>query len=149
MISFSILIMNASLILDGMSPAYTIFDRITLAFNLLGGLFTNNSLLGAMLLITASLLSGLNLALLFIKIRNIKNVSYKESGLSSSGTIASIMASGCTSCGISILSIIGFAGILAFLPFNGLELGFAGILLLLFSIYWNSKKFKNYKTCNV
>lgn len=149
MISFSVLIMNVSLIFNPIAPGYTLFDRIVLVFNLLGGLFTNNTLLSASLLISTSLLAGINVALLVIKIKNTKAVSYKESGLSSGGTIASVMATGCSSCGISILSLIGIAGGLTFLPFGGIELGFIGLLLLLFSIYWTSKGISECEICKV
>lgn len=149
MISFMVLIMNVSLIFSPIAPGYTIFDRIVLVFNLLGGLFTNNTLISASLIIITSLLAGINVALLAIKIKSLKAVSYKESGLSSSGTIASVMATGCSSCGISILSLLGIAGGLTFLPFGGIELGFIGLFLLLFSIYWTSKSILECKICKV
>ena len=139
MVSFSVLILNLQLIFDSISPSYTFIDRVMLVFNLLGGIFTNNTAIGIALMIAASLLAGINVALLAFKLKKLRSANCKESGLGAGGTIASILASGCSSCGISILSLIGIAGALTFLPFRGLEIGAGGIIILLFSIYWTSK----------
>lgn len=149
MLSFSVLILNISLIFDPITPAYSIFDKALLLFKLLGGLITNNTPIAIALLIITSLLAGINVALLVFKIKSLKSATYKESGLGTSGAVAGMLASGCSSCGISILSLIGIAGVLTFLPFKGLELSFAGIILLLFSIYSTSKGIVSCESCKV
>ena len=149
MLSFSLLILNISLIFDPISKNYTIFERALLLFNLLGGLFTNNTLFTSSLLIITSVLAGLNISLLTFKLKAIKNLNYKEGAAGTSGTIAGIFASGCSSCGISVLSVIGLAGFVTFLPFEGIELSILSIILLLFSIYWTSKGISKCEACKV
>ncbi len=139
MLSFSVLILNASLIFDPISMGYSAFSKVILLLKLLGGMITNNTFFSAAIMIITSLLAGINIALLAFRIKSLKSLNYKETGSSAGGTITSIMASGCSSCGISVLSMIGLAGGLTFLPFGGLEFGLIGIILLLFSIYWISK----------
>lgn len=149
MLAFITLILNISLIFNPIAPNYSIFDKALLVLKLLGGLITNNTLITITILIVTSLLAGINVALLFFKIKTLKSVNYKESGLGTGGTLTSILASGCSSCGISVLSMIGIAGGLAFLPFGGIELSFLGIILLLFSLYWISKEITNCQVCKV
>lgn len=149
MLSFSVLILNAPLIFDPITPTYGILDKMLLVLKLLGGLVTNNSMLAATVLIITSLLAGINVALLAFKIKSIKSFNYKEGSLGTGGTFLSILTAGCSSCGIGILSLIGVAGGLTFLPFGGLELGFVGIAVLLFSIYLTSKGIMNCKSCQI
>ena len=139
MMAFSVLIINISLVFSPISPSYGVLDRIMLVFNLLGGLFTNNTALGIFIILTTSLLAGINVSLLFFKFRVLKSASYKEHSLGTSGATAGVLASSCSSCGISILSMLGVAGAFTFMPLGGLELGFLGIGLLLISIYLTSK----------
>ena len=48
------------------------------------------------------------------------------------GVVPGLLASGCASCGAGVLGLLGFAGALAAMPFNGNLLRLGGIVLLLF-----------------
>ncbi len=61
-------------------------------------------------------------------------------GLGSSGILVSILAPTCPSCALGLLSIVGLGGFLAILPFKGLELGFIGIIVLVFSVWFLARK---------
>ena len=65
-----------------------------------------------------------------------------------SSILVSLIAPACPSCGIGLLSILGFGGFLAMLPFKGLELGFISIGLLGVSIIYLSNKITT-KTCSI
>ena len=51
------------------------------------------------------------------------------------GVVPGLLASGCASCGAGVLGLLGFAGALAALPFNGNLLRLGGIVLLLYFLH--------------
>lgn len=51
--------------------------------------------------------------------------------LNSLGALPGFLAGGCASCGVGVLSILGFGGVLASMPFGGNLLRFSGVLLLI------------------
>lgn len=60
---------------------------------------------------------------------------FRTSGLkieNLSGIAPSFVIAGCAGCGIGILSIVGLAGIVGSLPFQGTSIKVAGILLLIY-----------------
>jgi plastocyanin len=67
---------------------------------------------------------------------------------SSSSILVSLIAPACPSCAIGLLSVLGFGGFLAVLPFKGLELGFIGLGLLGVSTVYLSNKITT-KTSNI
>lgn len=136
---FSIAVINLDLVFGSIAPSYSLVDKVVLVVRLFGGLITNNTPVGLVILLATALLAGLNVSLLAFKVRVLKAFDYREGGAGTGGTFAGLLASGCSACGIGILSLLGLTGGLLFLPFGGLELGVVGIVLLLFSLYWTSK----------
>ena len=67
------------------------------------------------------------------------------------GTVAGVFGVGCTSCGSVLLSIIFGVGtastLLGILPFQGVEIGFIGVLLQLLSVYLISHKLQQPMVC--
>ena len=55
------------------------------------------------------------------------------------GSITSVLVSGCPACSITLASYLGLASFFALLPYNGLELKIVGTLVLIWSVYNNSK----------
>lgn len=47
------------------------------------------------------------------------------------GVVPGLLASGCASCGVGLLSLLGFAGVVSVLPFHGNSIRVAGIGVLL------------------
>lgn len=133
---------NSRLVLGTISGSYSLIYKLRLLSSLLPGIYTAMSLLDFYLLLFASLLVGFNFVLLFLTIKNLKqssNVSFLVGGAS----ILSIAAVGCTSCGLSILSVLGFSAALAILPFDGLTLHLISTALLIFSTFYMLKKLKS------
>lgn len=61
---------------------------------------------------------------------------------SSAGVAVNIIASGCPSCGVPALTLIGMPFALEILPFRGIELKLISIVFLLASIYYLSGNIK-------
>ncbi len=94
-------------------------------------------------LVLLSLLSSILLVMLFYGYK--KNVLESHSrgsagAASSSGVLLSILAPACPSCGIGVLSVVGFGSVGAALPLGGQEIGLLGILVLGVSILFVSKQ---------
>ena len=94
-------------------------------------------------LVTISVLLGILFSLITYKTVMIKKSSNGIGVLGTTGIFLGILAPGCAACGIGILSALGFgAAVLTFLPFNGLEISFLAIWILLFSVAKISKDIK-------
>ena len=74
-------------------------------------------------------------------------------GLGFLGTFATFLGIGCMACGSLLLTTIatyfGIGTLIVYLPYKGEELGFIGILLLIFSIYFMSKNVDKEMVCKV
>lgn len=132
----ALLLPNISLLINVISnSAISTLDLLKLIFNLLGSLKTNFTFVSATYTVLISILFGINIAIITYYIRDYKS-KLEKSGITTStfGIIAGVFGIGCASCGslilTSVLSLLGIGGSLAFLPFNGQEFGFLGVILL-------------------
>jgi len=126
---FNILVNNYRIIFSDFS--------FSLFFSLISGTLASMTTLSIALLIIMSVLAGVVTAMtMFLVKRQVKG-SLKAS---SSSILVSLIAPACPSCAIGLLSVLGFGGFLAVLPFKGLELGFLGIGLLMVSTVYLSNK---------
>jgi len=88
-------------------------------------------------LIIISLLSGIVMTFsLYLIKRQIK----QGVNVGIAGTIIGILAPACPSCALGLLGIMSMGGLIAVLPFKGLEFGLLGIVLLAISVVYLSKK---------
>ncbi|MDF1498638.1 MAG: hypothetical protein P1P85_04800 [Patescibacteria group bacterium] len=111
-----------------------------------GFLFTLISLLLGLFI---SVLFGFYIALLiFRKDMAVKSIS-KDKLTSFAGTSANIVASGCPSCGVPLLGLIGLPLGLSYLPFKGLELKIISAVFLLISISYISKNIRKSLKCGL
>ncbi len=108
-----------------------------------GTLFTIVSLFFGLII---SLLAGFYFSMLVFRrdIVKAKTIKDNASGLAGIGT--GIVASGCPSCGVPLLGLVGFPLALYYLPFKGLELKVLSIGFLLLSLYLISKNIKKILT---
>ena len=84
-------------------------------------------------------LTGTNVALLAYHLFE-HEVSIEGSGGSAAGVVFGTLGAGCAACGPGILAgivgIVGGAGLLAALPFEGLEFSMLAVVVLVLSMYW-------------
>lgn len=84
--------------------------------------------LGLGLIVAYAILTGIALTNVSTQLR-MRNVSGVRDLL---GIVPGVLVSGCASCGAGVLGLLGFAGALAAMPFDGDLLRLGGIILLLF-----------------
>jgi len=117
----------------------------SLFFSLLKGTLASMTTLSIIILIVMSILAGIVVAMTVYLLK--KQVTGNLKAISSSISV-SLIVPACPSCAIGLLSVLGFGGFLAVLPFKGLELGFLGIGILGASTIYLSKKITT-KTCDI
>ena len=110
---------------------------IHLFWALIKGAVRNVEPISLLFLVLISLLAGIVVSMSIFLLR--KQIVL-GAGIGSSGIIVSILAPACPSCALGLLSILGLGGFLAVLPFKGLELGFLGVIVLAFSIWFLARK---------
>ena len=134
--SFNTLIHNYKLIIE--SPSLNLF------YLLIVGFYSTTSISAFIFLIIISLLSGVVISMSIFLIKRQISAGYAGS----SGLIVGIVAPACPSCALGIFGILGLGGFLTVLPFKGKELGVLGIVLLIYSIIYLSKKIVT-NTCKI
>ena len=108
---------------------------LNLFYSLILGLSQSLSSLDLIFLLFTAVLVGLNIALILKTFGRLRNQKVRVSV--GGGTIFALVATGCTSCGLSIISLFGLsAATFSFLPFMGLEFKLISIVLLLFSFIY-------------
>ncbi len=123
------LLLNYKLLLSSFS--------LSLAWSLFVGFPSLISKIGLSFLLLIAILSGIVISMsVFLVRRQIKG-GYSAG---STGLIAGLLTPACPSCALSVLGVLGLGGFLSVLPFKGLELGILGILVLVGSIGYLSKK---------
>ncbi|HIG93840.1 MAG: hypothetical protein QT02_C0004G0029 [archaeon GW2011_AR9] len=136
MMAISTYLLNIPLIISTIAASWDWTAKIVLLFKLLGGAITNNTPSTLVLQLLTSFLGGINLALAIHHWREQRTVNITKNSASVTGMSVGILAAGCSSCGISILALLGLAGVITFLPFKGLELSILSIVLLTISMLW-------------
>lgn len=140
-ISLTSYILNHALLTNTLFKENPLSYKLSILTLLPLGLYSALSKLDFYLLIITSILVGLNLVLLVLTIKGLRENS-RVSLVVGGASILSVAAVGCTSCGLSLLSILGFSVALAILPFDGLTVHFISLALLLFSIFYILKRLK-------
>lgn len=130
----TVYLMNASLVQDALFGVHSPSYRWNILIALLIGMWTSMSELSLFLLTTVAILTGLNLVLTIERLRSIRSSGRMHWAIGGS-SILGIVGSGCASCGLPILALLGFGGATAYLPFQGVELSLVAIILLSVSLH--------------
>lgn len=134
-VTTSILLINYKSFISFGLADYTFLGKIKVLFFILVGSFQALDVRDATLLVIVSVLFGLNAELVLRKIRFL--ASYGSLHITFGTGLITLAATGCASCGLSLASLVGLGGALAALPFGGLELYIASILILTWSLFFN------------
>ncbi len=130
--------MNLQLVGFTLTASYPLSAKFLILYSLLGGLFTSMTPFSLFLLFLSALLTGANLTLIYQKIsflRQLGNLKLTVGG----GLVLGIVGSGCSACGLPVLSLFGLTGSVAFLPLQGGELAFISVIMLAVSLYFLAK----------
>lgn len=144
---FTVFVSNTSFFLETLFGTYPLLYKLHVLFLLLLGIFTAFSPLDIAITIMSAILVGVNIVLL------IKTILYLEHqgkvSLSVGGaTIIGLVSTGCASCGLSVLSLLGLSASLSFLPFHGLEVHVLSVILLAISSWYMVKKLRDGLYCS-
>lgn len=88
------------------------------------GMYATSGLTGIGLTLIFSVLVGVTMTNTVVQLR------LNRINLNSLGALPGFLAGGCASCGVGVLSLLGFGGVLASLPYEGNLLRAGGVLLL-------------------
>ncbi len=130
----AVYLMNASLVQDALFGGHSLVYKRDILIALLVGMWTAMSGLSLFLLIIVAVLTGLNLMLTLERLRPIRSSGKMHWAIGGS-SILGVVGSGCASCGLPILALLGFGGAAAYLPFQGMELSLVAIGFLSVSLY--------------
>lgn len=90
----------------------------------LSGLLATSGYPGLFLTAVFSALVGVTMTNTVVQLR------MNKLDLSSLGALPGFLAGGCASCGVGVLSLLGFGGVLASMPYEGNLLRLGGVLML-------------------
>lgn len=128
------LLMNTSLVGNTFLGSYGFLYKIKIVTGLIRGMWISMSGIGFFLLIITAVLTGLNLSLLLQRVKNLKSQGNLRLIVGGSSIIG-VISSGCAACGLPILTFLGLAGSVAFMPLRGMELSYLSVLMLSYSLY--------------
>lgn len=147
--SFSVLILNYRLVLITLLNENPINYKFKVFYQLILGSYSAFSLMDFYTLILMSVLVGLNILVTAEIIKRLSNEGGKFSVVFGGSTILGILTVGCSSCGFSILSLLGLTSALSFIPLGHLGLKIGTISLLLFSLFYSIKTYHNKIVCKI
>jgi hypothetical protein len=147
--SFSVLILNYRFIQASFLGNTPFFYKFQVIYILLQGSYTAFSPLDFYLLIFTSVLVGLNVALVIKIIRELTEERSKLTLVVGGSGLVGVAVAGCTSCGFSLLSLLGLGGALSIIPFGGLGLHTIIIALLILSLLYSLKTYHYKIACKI
>ena len=146
--SISILSKNFKLIINFITKLNPL-EFLNLLFGLYYEGIARNEVHSSIILITISVLLGITGSIMIFKIHSNGKIKGNISKTGTFGAIMGIAVPVCVPCGIGILSILGFGSVVAFLPFQGTELGILSIILLGYAIITLGSSINECPMCQV
>ena len=155
--TFAVLLPNIPLIgVVLFADTASAIEKVHFLFSLYGSIGTNFTLVSAASTFIIAVLFGINVTLLLYYIQVVRGATsnVRSTGVAGiSGLVSGVLGIGCAACGTfvltSVLTLFGASGIIAYLPFGGVEFGFIGIGLLLYSTYSLIRKINSPLVCRI
>lgn len=144
----TVYLMNASLIWDTLWGDYSWSYKWSIMIALLHGMWTAMSISSLWLLTIVALLTGLNVVLTVERLRSLRSAGKLHWAIGGSSLIG-LVGSGCASCGLPILALLGLGGAAVYLPYGGMELSLLAIMLLGVSLYFLMQGRMAAATCKI
>ena len=141
-------LMNWSLFKDTLLGSYSVVYKWEILTGLLQGLATSMTPFTLTLLILTAILTGINLTLVALRLRALRNDGKLHVMVGGSSLLA-IVGSGCAMCGLPILSLLGLSGSLIYLPWHGTELSVIAVLLLVMTLYYMLLSYPTTAVCKL
>lgn len=140
----ALFLQNYSLFSSLYTTSLTLAQKVTITPYLFKSAYQSVPRITLTLQVLIALLFALNLVLLTEKFNTMKKLNL-EIGLASG--LASLLAAGCSACGISLLAVLGLTPALILLPYHGTELLLLSLLTLIFSLIYNLNTYT--KSCKI
>ena len=131
----SLFVINYKSYISFAQADYEALGKLKVLFFIFLGSFYALSLRDTILLLVSAILFGINVELVLRKIKFL--ASYGSLHITLGTGLITLAATGCASCGLSLASVVGLGGVLALLPFQGVELYVISIAVLLASLLYN------------
>ena len=136
------------------NPALSLLEKSTFVVSLLRAIETSFTHVSALVLLVTSVLFSINVVMLVYYLKRVRGGSVAATGATSlGGLLSAIFGIGCAACGsliaTSVLATLGAGGLITLLPLRGVEFGFIGIALLLYSISLIDKKLRAPLVCDI
>lgn len=142
----TIFLLNYRFVSATLTNASPVSEKLTVFFSLLGGLFTAFSLQDSLITLLSAVFVGINVVLIAKTVYALEHNGKIKLSIGGA-TLLGLISTGCSSCGFSLLSIVGLSTSLSFLPFHGMELHVLSLGLLIFSAYYMLKKLRDSLYC--
>lgn len=145
----AVLLLNYRLVWSTLSGSFPLDYKTRLLSQLYLGARVALSNADFILLIIISLLVGMNIAFLISGIRKIKEAGRSMRVIAGGSGILGIVSTGCTTCGLSMLSILGLGTGVSFLPWGSSSLYLLSIGALSFSILYIVRQMDRARYCEI
>lgn len=134
--------------------AVSLPEKMAFVLSVLGAIKTSFTFVSASVLVVTAGLFGTNIAMLVYYIKRARSGDVGTSSVTTvSGLVSAAFGIGCATCGsliaTSVLVTLGAGGLITLLPLRGVEFGFIGIALLVYSIWLLAKKINAPLVCDV
>ncbi len=138
-LSVFVLSQNVSFVSFIVTAPYGLGTRVSILLELYPFVGTSYGPLTGLALLAVSALTGANIALVTYHVRE-HGLSAEQGGGSALGVVLGVLGAGCAACGsavlVGLLSLVGGAGLVTLLPFEGLLLSVLAAVVLVLSMYW-------------